>query len=422
MLCPGRDAAPAHVMITRFPVFLSLTLLAGGSLLAQEWPQFLGPDRNGRYSGPPISAEWGANGPVETWRRSVGAGFAGPVVAEGVVIVFHRVNDREVVEAVDPNSGRTVWRHAYATAYRDDFGFDEGPRAAPVVVDGRVFTFGAQGRLHALNVATGEVLWEVDTKTEFGFRKGFFGAAGSPVVEGGRVIANIGGNDAGVVAFDAESGAVVWTALDDDASYSSGVGATFGGARHAVFLTRSFVAGLDPADGTVRFSLPWRSRLMSSVNAATPLVIDDLIFVSASYGTGAGLFRVDGSRLEEVWASDDIMSNHYATSVYHEGHLYGYHGRQEYSPSLRAVELQTGEVKWEVPRFGAGTVTVAGDRLVIIRETGELLIADASPRAFAPIATAQILPSVVRAYPALADGRLYVRNEGTLVCVDLRAP
>ena len=408
-------------MMTKLHVLVGLTLLAGASLLAQDWPQFLGPGRDGRYSGPPISAEWGEDGPTEVWRRSVGAGFAGPVVAEGVVVVFHRINGLEVVEAVDPASGRTVWRHEYASTYRDDFGFDEGPRSAPVVVDGRVFTFGAQGRLHALSVTTGDVLWDVDTKADFRFRKGFFGAAGSPVVESGHVIANIGGRDAGVVAFDAENGSVVWTALDDGASYSSGVGATFGGVRHAVFLTRSYVAGLDPTDGTVRFSLPWRSRSMSSVNAATPLVVDDLIFVSASYGTGAGLFRVDGGRLEEVWASDDVMSNHYATSVYDEGYLYGFHGRQEYSPSFRAVDLRTGEVKWDVARFGGGTVTLAGDRLVIVREAGELLIADASPQAFTPIARARILSSVVRAYPALSDGRLYVRDEDTLICLDLRA-
>ena len=407
------------IMRSFVPVCL---LLAGTSLFAQDWPQFLGPGRDGRYTGPPIAAEWPEGGPPEMWRRAVGAGFAGPVAAAGVVIVFHRVDAYEVVEALDPTSGRTVWRYEYDTTYRDDFGFDEGPRAAPVVTDGRVFTFGAQGRLHALRVTTGEVLWDVDTKAEFGFRKGFFGAAGSPVVEAGRVIANIGGKNAGVVAFDVETGAVAWTALDDDASYSSGVAATFGGVRHAVFLTRSYLVGLDPADGSVRFSVPWKSRLRSSVNAATPLIVDDLIFVSASYGTGAGLFRVAGGRLEEVWASDDVMSNHYATSVYYEGHLYGFHGRQEYGPSLRAVDLRTGEVKWEVARFGGGTVTLAGDRLVVVRETGELMIADASPRGFLPTATAQLLPSVVRAYPALSDGFLYVRDTDTLVGVSLRDP
>ena len=403
----------------RFCVTLSCTLLVIGVVVAQDWPQFLGPDRDGHYVGPALDVDWDSDGPPEVWRRAVGAGFAGPVVVDGRLILFHRVDDREVVEALDASTGEPMWRHDYVTTYRDDFGFDEGPRAAPVVANGQVFTFGAQGQLHALSLDTGEVAWSVDTKTEFNFRKGFFGAAGSPLVEGGHLIANVGGADAGVVAFDTETGAVVWTALDDDASYSSGVGATFAGARHAVFFTRSFLAGFDPVDGTVRFTRPWRSRLMASVNAATPLVIDDLIFASATYGTGAGLFRVNGDQLDEIWVSDDIMSNHYATSVYHDGHLYGFHGRQEYSPSLRAIELRTGEVRWDIPTYGAGTVMLADDQLVIVRESGELVVAEASPEAYTVVASAQILPPVVRAYPALAGGRIYVRNENMLVCFEL---
>ena len=405
--------------MTWLRVTLSLVLLATGSMLAQDWPQFLGPARDGHYAGPPLNVDWGAGGPPEVWRRPVGAGFAGPVVVDGSLILFHRVDDREVVETIDASTGEGIWQYDYLTTYRDDFGFDEGPRAAPVVVDGRVFTFGAQGQLHALSLETGDLLWNVDTKVEFDFRKGFFGAAGSPLVEAGHVMANVGGADAGVVAFDAETGAVAWRALDDDASYSSGVSAVFGGVQHAVFFTRSYLAGLDPADGTVRFSLPWRSRLRASVNAATPLVIDDLIFVSATYGTGAGLFRVNGDQLDEIWVSNEVMSNHYSTSVYHDGHLYGFHGRQEYSPSLRAVELRTGEVKWDIAGYGAGTVTLADDRLVIIRENGDLVIASASPGAFAVEATTRILPPVIRAYPALADGRIYVRNEDTLISLDL---
>ena len=158
----------------------------------------------------------------------------------------------------------------------------------------------------------------------------------------------------------------------------------------------------------------------ASVNAATPLVIGDLIFVSAEYGPGAGVLRVEGSKLIDVWTSDDALSNHYATSVYRDGYLYGYHGRQEYGPSFRAVELKSGAVKWSEDQFRAGSVLLAGDNLLIIREAGEMILAPASPQAFRPIARAHILNGVVRPYPALADGFLYVRNENTLVCLDLR--
>ena len=401
-------------------LLICAVLAVGGPVWAQDWPQFLGPERNGRYTGPPLNTDWPSGAPSELWRSSVGEGFAGPIVAGDRLILFHRVDGQEVVEARDAMSGRPVWRHAYRTTYRDDFGFDEGPRAAPVVVDGRVFTFGAQGQLHAVSLKTGDLLWSVDTKTRFQFRKGFFGAAGSPLVEGRYVMANIGGTNAGIVAFDAESGTVLWTATSDEASYSSAVAADFGGVRHAVFFTRNSLVGLDPASGHVRFERRWRSRLRASVNTATPLVDDDVVFVSATYGTGAAALRVNGTELEELWSSDEVMSNHYSTSVVHNGYVYGYHGRQEYNPSFRAVELRTGAVQWNVDAFYAGTVTLAGDRLLIVRETGELLIAEASPAAFAPVARAQILPPVIRAYPALANGLLFVRNENTLVCLDLR--
>jgi hypothetical protein len=156
------------------------------------------------------------------------------------------------------------------------------------------------------------------------------------------------------------------------------------------------------------------------VNAAAPVVAGNLVFLSASYDTGATLLQIDGSGAKQLWASDDALSGHYSTSVYRDGYLYGYHGRQEYGQSLRCVELKTGKVLWNVDGFGAGTVTLAGDRLLLVRENGELVIAPASPKEFKPVAHAQLLPAVVRAYPALADGRLYVRNERTLACFGLK--
>ena len=137
------------------------------------------------------------------------------------------------------------------------------------------------------------------------------------------------------------------------------------------------------------------------------IIIGDLIFVSAEYGPGAAVLRVDGSNLTELWASDEVLSNHYSTSVYRDGYLFGFHGRQEFGPSFRAVELRTGKVRWSQDRFKAGSVTLAGDRLLILRETGELILAPASPDAFRPLARAQVLPATVRAFPALADGLLY---------------
>jgi outer membrane protein assembly factor BamB len=387
---------------------------------AEDWPQFLGPSRNGVYSGNDLAAKWPPAGPAIVWKKDIGAGFASPVVAEGRVILFHRVGDKEVVEALDAATGRAIWSFDYPTQYRDDFGFDEGPRAAPTVAGGRIYTFGAEGALHCLDFATGKKIWSLDTHKQFQVAKGFFGAAGAPLVDGGRVLMNIGGALAGLAAFDGATGKTLWTAPNQEASYSSPVAATIQGARHALFFTRSGLVDVDPVSGKVRYELPWRARMRASVNAATPIVVDDFVFVSASYGTGAILLQIGANGLKKIWSSDDALTNHYSTSVYKDGFLYGFHGRQEEGQSLRCIDFKTGKVRWDVDGFGAGTVTLAGDKLLLVKEGGELVLAAATPVKFQQISVAKVLPPTVRAYPAIANGRMYVRNEKTLICLNLK--
>ena len=372
----------------------------------------MGPSRDGVYTGGLVSEA----APELVWRIDVGQGFSAPVVKGGRLILFHRVDNRERVDAVDAGTGELLWSYDYATAYRDDFGFDEGPRATPTVAGGRVFTFGAQGVLHALDFETGKKIWSVDTRARSGVRKGWFGAASSSLVVEDKLLHNVGSRDgAGIVAFDTATGKVLWQATDDEVSYSSPTRAGSDG----VFFTRSGLVLLELDSGVVRYEKRWRSRSNASVNGATPLVIDDIIFISASYGTGATVLRMNHEGLEELWSSDDALSNHYATAVHRDGVLYGFHGRQEYGQAFRAIDLKSGKVHWSVERFMAGTVTLSGDRLVIVRESGELVIAEASAEAFRVLGRAELLPGVIRAYPALANGHLYVRNERTLACFKL---
>jgi hypothetical protein len=150
------------------------------------------------------------------------------------------------------------------------------------------------------------------------------------------------------------------------------------------------------------------------VNAAVPIVNGNLVFLSASYGAGATLLRVTGDRVTQVWASDESLSNHYASSVHKDGYVYGFHGRQEYGQSLRCIELKTGKVQWDNEEYGAGTISLIGDMLFVVRESGEAVIARATPKGFEPTSKAQLLPGMLRSYPAIADGRIFVRNEKQL--------
>jgi outer membrane protein assembly factor BamB len=386
-----------------------------------DWPQFLGPTRNGVYAGNDLGADWPTEGPRRAWHRKIGEGFSGPVVANGKLILFHRINNEETIDCLNARTGEPIWSLHYPSRYRDDFGFDEGPRATPAVSDGKVYTFGAEGMLHCLALDDGKKIWSVDCKKSFGARKGFFGIACSPLVEGKALLVNVGGtNGAGIVAFDKLTGKMFWKTNDDEASYSSPTAATIGGQRFAFFFTRSGLTALDPASGKTYFDFPWRPPIQASVSAATPLVISDLVFISASYNAGAVLLQIKNGQPEKRWSSEDALSNHYATSVYHDGCLYGFHGRQETGPSFRCIELKTGKVLWSHENFGAGTVTLAKDELLILTEKGELIRAPASSKEFKIKARAQVLPFEVRAHPAFANGRLYARSKDQLVCVDLK--
>ncbi|HTD68009.1 MAG TPA: PQQ-binding-like beta-propeller repeat protein [Candidatus Limnocylindria bacterium] len=399
---------------------ICFALLGLAETFAADWPQFLGPARNGVSAETNLASTWPKEGPVALWKMKVGQGWSGPVVSSNRIVIFHRVADREVVDCLNATNGASIWRAEYPATYRDDFGFEEGPRATPSIDGQRAFTFGADGVLNCWDFSTGTNLWRVETRKQFGNDKGFFGIASSSLVEGNAVILNIGGSgDAGIVAFDKSNGRVLWKATDEDASYSSPVAATIAGQRRMFVFTRKSLVALN-ADGKVLWNFPWAPRIQASVSAAVPLVIGDQIFISASYGTGTALLRFGENKPEVVWSGDDILSNHYATSVHHGGFLYGFDGRQEQRCHLRCVDLKTGKVRWSDEHFGAGTLLVVGDKLLILTEGGELILAKTSSEKFSTIARAQILGAEIRAHPALANGFFYARDKGTLGCFDLR--
>lgn len=405
--------------------------LAVASIHAADWPQILGPNRNGTYEGKGLADAWPKEGPRLVWQKKIGAGFAGPAVAGGRLILFHRLGDKEVVECLNANDGKAFWQFDYPTRYEDSFGFDPGPRAVPTIADGRVFTFGAEGALHCLSLADGKKLWSVDCQQDFGAPKGFFGLACSPLVEGKAIIVNVGGKGApnsssartsGIVAFDKDTGKVLWKAVDDEPSYSSPSAATIGGQRLAFVLTRAHFVGLDPANGKVHFQLPFRPPVQASVTGALPLVIGEQVFISAAYDLGAALLRFKDGQPEKVWSGDEQLTLQFTTAVHRDGFLYGLHGRHDFpgGTELRCVELKTGKVRWSKSGLSGANVLLAGDQLLVLTENGQLIRIAATPEKFSETARAQILGGGVRAYPALADGLFYARDKGKLVCVGLR--
>ncbi|MFG0333340.1 MAG: PQQ-binding-like beta-propeller repeat protein, partial [Maioricimonas sp. JB049] len=206
---------------------------------------------------------------------------------------------------------------------------------------------------------------------------------------------------------------------DEHAGYSAPVVTTVNGTRLVIAVTRLKCVGLDPATGDVRFEIRFGQR-GPTVNAASPVLLGDRMFLTASYGIGARWLRIGGDSLDELWESDGLLSSQYTTCVAHNGVLFGIDGRQDLPPAnLVCLDPARQKVLWSVPGFGYATLILADGKLVIMKTDGELVIADASPEGFKPLARARVLPGTARALPALSGGRLYVRNDEMLRCLQV---
>jgi outer membrane protein assembly factor BamB len=413
-----RYPMPRYCIVV-LPLCLALTpsLAAAG-----DWPQILGPHRNGVADNEPIRRDWANAAPQTLWEREVGEGYAGVAVTGGRVILFHRVADDEVVEALDAATGDVQWTAKWPARYRGGIDPDMGPRCVPLIHGNSVFLHGVAGRLVCVNLADGHERWARDTREDFRFNEGFFGAGSSPIVIGDKVLLNVGGrNGGGIVAFSLDTGQTVWQATDDGASYSSPVAATLGGEQVALFVTRLRFLGIDPDGGRVLFHVPF-GRPGSTVNGANPLVVDDThVLLTASYGVGGQLVDISGDEAAVVWDKSDVISSQYPTPVVYRGAVYGMDGREDIGvPNLRCIDPLSGKIHWSKDAFGMATPILAGDTLLFMKTDGELVLAEPTQEAYRELARVRIFNRTTRALPALSQGRLYVRDTETLKCVELK--
>jgi outer membrane protein assembly factor BamB len=416
----NRVKRSAHLARAAF-AYCILSLACGGDrALAKDWPQILGPGRDGKAQGESLPTRLNQGAIQVAWQKPVGAGFAGVSVAGNTAIVFHRPGQKLVAEALSADSGKSIWQHEIETNYVSSISPDNGPRAAPVIHDDDVYLYGPDGELSCVELKSGRERWSRRTRTEFVAPEGYFGAGSSPLVEGELLLLNVGGrNGAGIVAFDRKTGTTRWKALDDAASYSSPVPTTLGGRRQVLFVTRLNVVSIDPANGGVLFQIPFGKR-GPTVNGANPVIVGDTLLVTASYGIGAQAHRLAKTGTELLWESDETLSSQYVTPIERDGFVYGVHGRQDGPPAaLRCVELQTGKVRWSEENFGTAALIMAGDKLLAVKVDGELVIFGANPSAYKPLGSVKLFESTVQALPALSKGRLYVRDEKMLKCVRL---
>ena len=403
-------------------------LATSAAAVAGEWPQILGPDRNGIAAADEILAdEWPAEGPYTLWQREVGSGYAGVAVADKKTILFHRVEDKEVVEGLDAATGRTLWTDSYPTSFTPEVGSGDGPLCVPVVHTGRVITFGAQGILTCLDAATGKRIWQRDTHADYGAQTGYFGAGSSPIVVGNLVIVNVGGakQEAGLVAFSFKDGHTVWTKTSERASYSSPVLVKIGDAPHLIAITRYRVVLLDALTGAIRWQFAFGQR-GPTVNAANPVAIGPKhgkqhLLVTAAYGIGSLYGSFDRNGMTKVWGGVDSLASQYCTPLAIGDYFYAIDGRDDLPPAdFKCLKQATGEVVWKEENFGYGTLLFADNKIIVTKVNGDMLLVKPDPAGLQVLARARPFKTTIRALPALAAGKLYVRDENTLKCLSVK--
>jgi outer membrane protein assembly factor BamB len=427
---------------------------------AEDWPQFLGPRANGISGETNLLEKWPTNGPPIVWQKTIGTGYSAPSVRDGLLVLHHRVKDEEIVEAFEAATGKHKWRHAYPSQFVDPYGYNNGPRCSPLLTSNRCYTFGAEGRLVCTELATGKLIWERDTAKDWTVPAAFFGVGSTPVLESNRLFVMVGGQpNSGMVAFEASTGKTVWESVgknnwegvpmtawpgerkvtwqawEKQASYATPVLATIHGKRHLLCVLRQGLVSIDPATGAVNFSFWFRSRLNDSVNAMNPVVQGDLVLISgAYYKVGSVLLRVkpDGKSVEEVWRST-ALEIHWTTPILHEGHVYAFSGRNEPDARFRCVEFATGKVMWDrdeswpphssptPPVYGRGSAILADGKLIALGEGGLLGLFKVNSQKPEEISRFQVpgLHYPCWAAPILANGKLYLRSEDRLVCLNV---
>ena len=380
------------------------------------WTDFRGPQRDGLYTETPIRTDWPAAGLEPLWSRPIGGGYASFVVADGLAFTIEQRRGEEVVVAYDIDSGAERWTYAWPAHFRETMG-GPGPRATPTWHDGRLYALGATGRFVCLDAATGSVVWERDILADGGAANLPWAMSGAPLVVDDVVVVQPGGSRGwSVAAYDRLTGDVAWHVLDDVQGYTSPMLATLGGIRQIVVVTAERAAGLRPEDGALLWEYPWTVPVVP--NIAQPLVINDTrLFLSAGYGKGAALVELTpaGDRLAAttVWESNR-MKNKFSSSVLIDGYIYGLD-----ESILACIDAATGELQWKGGRYGYGQLLAAGDHLVVLTERGDLVLVRATPDGHDEVAGFRAIEGKTWNVPALAGGRLLVRNARQMAAFDL---
>ncbi len=379
------------------------------------WTSFRGPAQDGHYDESNILTQWPAAGLTPMWKQPIGGGYASFVVADGTAFTIEQRRKQEVVAAYDVETGRELWTNAWDAEFIESMGGD-GPRATPTWDTSRIYALGAAGELRCIEAKTGKLIWSKNILSDNGAQNLQWGMSGAPLIVDDKVIVLPGGTSGkSVVAYNKHTGATVWKSLNDRAAYTSPMLVTLAGKRQIMIVSSNRIVGLEISDGSLLWSYPWDAQ----INISQPIVIDkNRFFISAGYGKGAALVEIgsNGASFEarKIW-ENNMMKNKFNSSVIYNGYIYGLD-----EGILTCLDVETGERKWKGGRYGYGQLLLASGHLIVISEQGELALVKATPDQHIEVAKFAAIEGKTWNYPAIADGRLLVRNQTQMACFNLK--
>jgi outer membrane protein assembly factor BamB len=405
------QSACYDAIMRRLP--LVLTLILAFSAMAADWPQWRGPNRDGISNETGLLSSWPSGGPKVVWKTSgLGVGYSSFSIVGGRMYTQGQRGKQEFVLALDVKTGNKLWETVTSRDFENDRG--SGPRGTPTFDNGKLYAMTGEGTVLCLDAATGKIVWQIDSVKKFGGSVPHWGYSESPLIDGDRVIVMPGGRGASLVSLDKKTGDVQWKTGDDHAGYSSAILADVGGAKQVIVLSGQSAFGVQESTG----ELLWRyGKVANNVaNIATPIYHDGAVFLSSAYDTGCALLKLNPKGMQEVYFNRDMM-NHYSSSVLVDGILYGYSNQ-----FLVAMDFKTGKQLWKNRSVGKGSVTYAEKHLYALGEDGMVGLIEATPVAYKEVSRFEYQKGSLPSWSPLviSDGRMYLRDQDNLTSYDIK--
>jgi outer membrane protein assembly factor BamB len=403
----------SRMVLHRWLCTVVLCLFSAGVARADDWPRFRGSHQNGISQEKDWRWDWPAGGPKRLWKASVGQGFSNVAVANGRLFTLGSEDDTATVYCLDASSGREIWKHSYPEPLNAHF-YEGGVSTTPTIDGETVYVLGRQGDLFSFQAESGKINWQKNVAQEIGAKVPEWGFAGAPLVEGRSLILNVG--SAGM-AVNKQNGKMIWASTNGPAGYASPVPFNASQQRPVLIFSHRELVAVEPRTGKELWRFPFQTEY--DINAMDPMIYGGRIFLASHSQPGLLLKVLDG-RPEVMWRSEDTLV-HINSGVLFQDYLYVFNGSAGKQGDLRCLDLRNGEVKWKETGLGVGSLSAAANnKLIVLSAKGELLVAEASPQGFQPLARAQVIGGKCWTAPVLAQGKIFVRNaKGDLVCVDV---